>query len=77
MTKFDLLQHASGSFLTDELPDNYEDLEDSERDDFLTEHAWEKFEEDTANTIWTHIENSADDTERFLLRQGLITEELI
>ena len=66
---FEILQHASGFFLTDELPDNWEDLEDEERDAFLREHAWEPVENFSSDELWDVIENAAISTQRFLNKQ--------
>jgi len=67
--KFKILQNQSGEFLCEEIPDNWEDMEDEERDSFLTDNAWEPFENESASTIYNYIENSKDSVVRFIERE--------
>ena len=52
---------ASGTFLTTPLPDNWHTWEDKEQDSFVTDNAWEPFENADAKSIWEHIDHLARD----------------
>ena len=71
ITLKDLRINASGDFLTEELPGNYDEMSENEFDQFLINHAWEPFENDTANDIWDNIDNSAHSLKRFLEDKGI------
>ena len=50
---------ASGHFLTESLPDNYDQWSDEELDDFIDNHIWEPFENLDPSFIWDQILNLA------------------
>ena len=50
---------ASGQFLTESLPDNYDQWSDEELDDFIDNHIWEPFENLDPSFIWDQILNLA------------------
>ena len=50
---------ASGTFLTTPLPKGWSDWGDKEQDSFVTDNAWEPFENADAKSIWEHIDNLA------------------
>jgi uncharacterized small protein (DUF1192 family) len=57
---------ASGSYLTEYLPDNWWDMEKEYADEFVELHAWSTFEYWSANEILEQIQNLADEMLRFL-----------
>ena len=50
---------ASGLFLTESFPDNYDQWSDEELDDFIDNHIWEPFEDLDPSFIWEQIVNLA------------------
>ena len=50
---------ASGQFLTQGLPDDYDQLTNEELDDFIDNHIWEPFENLDPSFIWDQILNLA------------------
>ena len=70
--EFRLFQHASGHFLCKEIPDNWEEMEEEEREEFLNDNAWESFENTPASEVLTIIENSAESTIKFMVKEGLL-----
>jgi len=50
---------ASGQFLTQGLPDDYDQLTNEELDDFIDDHKWEPFEDYDSSFIWEQIEHLA------------------
>ena len=50
---------ASGQFLTESLPDDYDQWSDEELDDFIDNHIWEPFENLDPSFIWDQILNLA------------------
>ena len=50
---------ASGQFLTEFLPDNYDQWSNEKLDDFIDDHKWEPFEECDPSFIWEQIEHLA------------------
>ena len=50
---------ASGSFLTQALPDDYDQWNDEKLDDFIQDHIWEPFESYDSSFIWEQIEHLA------------------
>ena len=61
---------ASNTFLTTPLPDNWHTWEDKEQDSFVTDNAWQPFENADAKSIWEHIDNLA-----FTLRLAVKKEQ--
>lgn len=59
--KFAILQHVSGHFLTEEYPDNWEDMTEEEQDDHLTDHVWEPLEDTPIHDVY-HIIDDASTT---------------
>lgn len=52
---------ASGHYLTERLPEEYEEWEDEELNSHLVEFAWQPFEYHSGDQIWEFIENLAYD----------------
>lgn len=52
---------ASGIFLTEEVPSNWDDLSEDEQNSFMSENVWEPFEDCEPNVLWELIENTAND----------------
>ena len=50
---------ASGQFLTEPFPDNYEQWSNEKLDDFIDDHKWEPFETYNSSFIWEQIEHLA------------------
>ena len=50
---------ASGHFLSENLPDDYDQWNDEKLDDFIDDHIWEPFEDYDAAFIWEQIEHLA------------------
>ena len=50
---------ASGQFLTEFLPDNYDLWSNEKLDDFIDDHKWEPFEDYDPSFIWEQIEHLA------------------
>ena len=50
---------ASGQFLTESFPDNYEQWSNEKLDDFMDDHKWEPFEDYDPSFIWEQIEHLA------------------
>ena len=48
---------ASGHFLTENLPDDYDQWSDEKLDDFIDDHIWEPFEDLEPSFIWDQILN--------------------
>ncbi len=58
-SKFKVFQKTSGHFLTECVPDNWNDLDDTESDDFLTSHLTSDLEHHTASDVYSLIEDAA------------------
>lgn len=52
---------ASGHYLTEHLPEEYDEWTDEELDSHLLEFVWQPFEYHSAEQIWEYIENLAYD----------------
>ena len=50
---------ASGQFLTEPFPDDYEQWSNEKLDDFIDDHKWEPFENYDPSFIWEQIEHLA------------------
>ena len=50
---------ASGQFLTETFPDDYEQWSNEKLDDFIDDHKWEPFEDYDPSFIWEQIEHLA------------------
>ena len=50
---------ASGHFLTENLPDDYDQWSNGDFDEFILTHLWEPFEDYDASFIWEQIEHLA------------------
>ena len=73
--RFSILQHASGNFLTDELPDNWEELGEDEQHEFIMDHVWEPMEGYFPSQVVEIIENTAGCLTKFLVDHSLIKED--
>ena len=60
--EFLILQICSGHYLWEEIPDNWEKLEEEEQDQFLRDHAWQPLEHAEPNYIYEKIELAYDKT---------------
>jgi hypothetical protein len=50
---------ASGFCLCERLPEDFNNLDDDDMDEFVTQNAWQPFEQCTSNQMWGHIDNLA------------------
>jgi hypothetical protein len=72
---------ASGQVLTIELPENYDDEnwsneEYEDIDDWITQHAWQPFEDWDAKQLWKQISDVADALKSFTKSEiELVLEE--
>ena len=77
ITYFELLQLSSGSFLCEELPDNFNEMTDAELGEFLMDNVWGPLDGLTEAAdylvpeLWSLIENSADCIKSFLKAKGI------
>jgi hypothetical protein len=53
------IAHASAQFLTERLPNNWQDMSDSVLDQFMADHAWEPFEYWPIEDVWELIDTLA------------------
>lgn len=68
---FEILQQTSGHFLTEHIPDNWNELSGVEQDTFLENNAWEPFEYWQVDDVFELIVSAADSTKRFLEQAGV------
>ena len=57
---------ASGLFLTENLPHDYDQWSDEELDDFIDNHIWEPFEDLDPSFIWDQILNHAKSMREYI-----------
>ena len=57
---------ASGHFLTENLPDNYDQWSDEKLDDFIDDHIWEPFEGLDPSFIYDQILNHAQSMREYM-----------
>mgnify|MGYP003127316151 FL=1 len=50
---------ASGQFLTEPFPDDYDQWDNGKFDEFILTHLWEPFEDYDSSFIWEQIEHLA------------------
>lgn len=67
--EFKYLQEASGHFLTEYLPDNWEDMSDDDQDKWLESHAWEPLENFSVDDVWNVIDSAARSIKSFTVRE--------
>jgi hypothetical protein len=66
LTFFALEQEASGNFLTERYPDDWNDLTEAEQMEFISDHAWEPFECWQASEVQSAIDDAARGMEYLL-----------
>ena len=57
---------ASGQFLTETFPDDYEQWSNEKLDDFIDDHKWEPFEDYDPSFIWEQIEHLAYSVRKYI-----------
>ena len=57
---------ASGQFLTEHLPDDYDQWSNEKLDDFIDDHKWEPFENYDPSFIWDQILNLAKSMREYI-----------
>ena len=60
---------ASGQFLTENLPDDYDQWSNEKLDDFIDDHKWEPFEDYDPSFIWEQIEHLAYSVRKYIYDQ--------
>ena len=65
------ITNASNFFLTESLPENWYEMDESDIDQFIMDHAWEPFECWEADAVFEIIENAAETTLSFLEQEKL------
>ena len=60
---------ASGQFLTEPFPDDYEQWSNEKLDDFIDDHKWEPFEDYDPSFIWEQIEHLAYSVRKYIYDQ--------
>lgn len=53
-----ILQAASSMFLTEEYPDDWEELDEEQQTDFINDHCWQPFEYKEADEVRQLIDNA-------------------
>jgi len=62
---FETYQWASGHYLTRQLPDNWNDMDEKSQDDFLEGYACDLYEYWDAGDLWAEIDHLAYDAHKF------------
>ena len=62
---------ASGQFLTEPFPDNYDQWNNEKLDDFIDDHKWEPFEDYDPSFIWEQIEHLALSVRNYIDHQSV------
>ena len=62
------IARASAQFLAERLPNNWQDMSDTDLDQFMIDHAWEPFEHWPTLDVWELIEQVA--MEYYNIEQG-------
>lgn len=75
--KFLILQAVSGDFLTENYPDNWEDLSEAEQDQFLADNAWEPFENMGTDDVANIIDNAKCNIVRMLESDNFSKEPVL
>lgn len=66
--------HASNYFLTEQVPDNWFDMEPDEQDAFIDEHRWEPLEHVDTDDIIEIIDNAARFLVKYMVSKGFYEE---
>ena len=74
VTKFELIQLSSKTFLCEEIPDDFFDMSDDDQDNFIESNAWQPFEYWDGTDLYEVIAVHADCIERFLEHKGVKVE---
>ena len=67
-----MLFRSSGHFLTAQIPDNWEELDEEKQDEFLEDAAWQPFENERVSVVWSIIEDAAEATIRHINKHNLM-----
>ena len=71
ITLDELRIHVSGNFLCENFPANFRDLPEGELDEFITDNAWQPFENDDPSDLWEWIDDAALALKSFLKKKGI------
>ena len=62
----EILQLASGHFLCQPYPQDWENMSDKEQDEYILAHAWQPFEDYDSEYVRSCIDNAAQVTQEFI-----------
>ncbi|MFA7218996.1 MAG: hypothetical protein WC119_00525 [Synergistaceae bacterium] len=68
-TKKEIIIWASGEFLTESLPEDYDSIDEDQLFIYIDDHASLEYENDRAKDIWRKITDLADSIEQFLNKE--------
>lgn len=77
MTYSEIVRRMSRHFLTEELPEDWDNLSDDELDEFLVDHAWEPFQYWEADRIAEVIDAVASDVENMIKDETFLIKHLL
>jgi 3'-phosphoadenosine 5'-phosphosulfate sulfotransferase (PAPS reductase)/FAD synthetase len=63
------IQWASAHFLTDSLPDDWQNMENEEIDEFIENHKWQPIEDWEIDDIWQQIGQVARSMRSYINKQ--------
>ena len=63
------IQWASAHFLTDSLPDDWQNMSDEEIDEFLADHVWQPLEDWDVKDVWQQIGQIARSMRSYIDKQ--------
>lgn len=72
--EFKILQTCSCDYLTEGFPDNWEEMEESERTEFMEDHVWEPMEYVPVETVYEMIETAATTLQHFLMDEKFVKD---
>lgn len=67
--KFSCLQSCSGNYLTESIPDDWEEMTEEDQDIFLEEHSWEPLQYYSTIQVWDMITSAAVACEHLLRKE--------
>ena len=75
LTEFELFQSLSGNFLCQEVPDNWENLDEEKQDQFVRENIWQPLEHYSSSEIIELIEDSCSVLIKLLEKKGIMISD--
>jgi hypothetical protein len=77
VTRDELFEHCAGHFLSEELPNGWQELSYEDQCKFMADHPWEYFEGCDGEWIWDHVDTMASSIAGFLRSKELRVEDSI